>query len=203
MTDEFTTQHMAGGNVVHRDKRVARGLTKALVALTAIFGVGGLGGLVGVLAGVGPPGGLAAVVGLGLAAMFGFMTLTGTVLRTVVTDRELHVSGGLAGTRIPLGRIVSLRIGEQRNRIRSGKRREGGMWTTSFLVALGEYVEVVWKDDEGKDKRLLFTPQDPHAVLAAVERARGGVRVEVEGAAPVAVEQEVEVEVPAGPTRES
>ena len=25
MTDDFTAQHMVGGNIVHRDKRVARG----------------------------------------------------------------------------------------------------------------------------------------------------------------------------------
>lgn len=200
MTDDFTREHMAGGNVVLRDKRVARGLTKALVALTGVFGLGGVAGLVGVLTGTG--GGLAgtlAAVGLGLGAMFGFMTLTGSVLRTVITDRELHVSAGLAGTRIPLDRIVSLRIGEQRNRIRSGKRWEDGMWTTSFLVALGEYVEVVWKDEKGKDKRLLFTPEDARAVLDALERGRGGVRVEVE--APAAQEQAVEVEVPAGRER--
>ena len=197
MTDDFTAQHMVGGNIVHRDKRVARGLTKALVALTGIFGLGGLAGLASVFAGAGPPGGLAAALGLGLGAMFGFMTLTGSVLRTVVTDRELHVSGGLAGTRIPLASIVSLRVAEQRNRIRSGKRYEGGMWTTTFLVALGEYVEVIWKDAKGKDRRLLFTPDDPRAVLAAIERARGGVRVEVDAAAPAAQEREVEVEVPA------
>jgi len=192
---------MAGGNVLHRDKRVARGLAKALVTLTGIFGLGGIAGLVGMFAGVGPIGGGVAAIGLGLGAMFGLMTLTGSVLRTVVTDRELHVSGGLAATRIPLESITAVRIAEQRQRIRSGKRYEGGMWTTSFLLALGEYVEVVWKDAKGADRRLLFTPEDPQAVLAALGRARGGVRVDV-GAATEGQKQEHEVEVASARGRE-
>src|SRR5688572_20981452 len=182
MTDDFTREHMAGGNVVLRDKRVAGGLQVVMLAATAISSLTGIGGLLALAAGAGGSlGGVAAGVGLGLGAMFGSMWLTGSVLRTVVTEDELHVSGGLPGTRIALGRIQSCRIGEQHGRLRVGKRYEDGMWTSSYLIALGEYVEVIWMDDRGKARRFLFTPGDPRAVLAAVQE-RTRARVEVDAA---------------------
>src|SRR5690606_37026613 len=101
-----------------------------------------------------------------------FMWLTLSVLRTVVTDRELHAHCGWWGRRVPLERIRSLRLAQQHKRVRIGTRFENRMWTTSFLLHTGDYIEVIFTDDKGKERRLQLTPRDPRAVVDAVNKAR-------------------------------
>jgi hypothetical protein len=175
---------MAGGRALVRDKLVA-GTGFRLLALipTLLFALVAVAGAVSAPFTDAPASLHVGAVAFGtvMAAFLGIGFLTTTVLRTVVTDRELHVQCGLMGPRIPLEKIESCKVGEQRNRIRVGKRFEDGLWTSSYLLRTGGYVEVVYEDG-GKRRRVLFSPQDPQGVADAIERARaaraGGARFE-------------------------
>jgi hypothetical protein len=175
-TDDYTAEHMAGGNVILRDKRVAGTALKVLSLVpAALFLAGGIGsGAAALLAEGRAVTSLAimGVLGTVLGAMFALMWLMGNVLRTVVTDRELHIQYALLGPRIPIERIKSCRVAEQRNRVRVGKRFEDGMWTSSYLLGLGEYVEVIFENERGGERRVVFTPEDPRGVARAINKAR-------------------------------
>jgi hypothetical protein len=55
--------------------------------------------------------------------------------------------------------VRSCRVVARSNRIRIGKGYRDGMWTKSFLLHFGEYVELDYEDDAGKKRRLQFTAQ--------------------------------------------
>jgi hypothetical protein len=175
MADEYESRYMGDGNVLVRDKQVA-GLAFRLVILipTAIFVIGAIGGLIGWIASSVPADvaffKTAAAVGTPMALLFAFMFITGSVLRTMVSDTELRMECGFWGSRIPLDKIKSCSVAEQRNRVRVGLRFENGYWTTSYLLRTGQFVDVVW-DKNGKDRRVVFTPEDPQAIVKAVKRA--------------------------------
>jgi hypothetical protein len=168
---------MASGPVLARDKRVASRAVQMLMLLPAVlFGLATLGLVAGALV-VGGPATLGFAGGAAGAALLSAMSvamwITGSVLRTVVTRHELHVQCGLLGPRIPIERIKTCRVGEQHTRVRTGTRLEDGMWTTSYLLGFGEYVEVVYTNERGRDRRVLFSATDPHAIAQAIQSARG------------------------------
>lgn len=168
MSDRYEREHMANEGVVLRDKMVAKGGLQAMllgllgVSLLAALGLGGAAIATGRLDLA-----LTAAGALLMGAFFAFSWLTTTVLRTVVTTRELHIQCGPWGPRIPLEEIASCRVGDDNRRISVGKRYESGMWTSSYLLTTGKFVELVWKG-----RRIQFSPQDPEAVAAAIDRAR-------------------------------
>lgn len=190
--DDFEAKHMdPQGRVILRDKQVAgTGMRVMAVIFPAVFLLStialAISGAVGAAAGVGV---LTALFALSFAMMLS--------LRTAVTDNELLIRCGFWGPRIPVTKIKSCRVAEQKQRIRvGGKRYEDGMWTTDYLMRTGEYVEVVWTNESGSDRRLRFTPENPQSVVQAIQQARSslatGMRIADSSADIVYPEEEVE-----------
>jgi hypothetical protein len=180
--DSYASEYMKAGRVLLRDKRVAPRYFQLMMLIPGVFFTLMMLGGVGMVASgtAGNTGWMFTGLGAAMTAMFAFGWLTNSVLRTLVSESELYIQCGFMGPRIPIERIESIGVRQQRNRLRIGKRFEEGMWTSSYLFALGDYVDVVFRDDSNRQRRVAFTPSDPAAVVAAVERAQAGrVRVEV------------------------
>jgi hypothetical protein len=183
-SDRFEPEYHVAGTILARDKFVGRKFQWLLIVPTILFALMTIAGLVVELAGGAPAGALAAtaVGGIVFTVAFALMWAVLPVLRTVVTDRELRVQCGLWGPRIPIDRITRCEVASQHTRLRIGKRyeipigkgNEKGMWTTSYLLRTGDHVRLTFTDDNGKSRRLLFTPDDPAAIAAAIMRARAG-----------------------------
>jgi hypothetical protein len=181
--DAYESGYMANDGVVMRDKRVSPRSFQILSFIPiVIFGLLGLGAAGAALFAAGSatrPALWAAGAAL-MTALFAFSWVSFAVLRTVLTNDELHIQCGFAGPRIAIDRITSVEVKTQKGRIRVGKRWEGDMWASDYLYSFGEYVEVVWTNARGKPQRVRFTPSDPHGVAAAIERVRSGAHVRAE-----------------------
>jgi hypothetical protein len=183
--DTFEASEMHdGARIVHRDKRVSRGLALLLGIpglLTMALGV--------VIAFINassskpvPAEALPIVVGLVIALGVLLMTLgiVFGVLRTLVTERAVHVKYGLWGPTIPLDAIRSCKVVEYDWTefggwgIRLGKN---GTW--AYVPASGPVIELVY-DDGKKEKRVLVGAQNAEATALAIDRARGATHLRVE-----------------------
>lgn len=190
-----------GGTVLCRDKVVGRKFQLALLLPLAWC----LGGAIASFAGLLP--GSSAGVGAFLVAMsafFAFLWATLAVIRTVVSDREVHVQYGLWGPRVPIESVESCRVVEY-DWARFGgwgiKRDGEGTW--AYVFTNGKVVELTWRETDGTQKKALFSASDPAGVVQAVQQARAGLpaaversaRVRVEGGEAEADEEEVESSV--------
>ena len=165
----------AEGKVIHRSKQVSRLLAGLLlgIALVALLGGAFLGS--GLVSAIPAATGLA---GLGFALFFGFLGLTMSVLRTVVTSEEVRVQYGLWGPRIAVAAIQSCKL------IRYdpielggwGLKYRNGTWAYT-MPGHPDVVELVW-DDGGKSKRTLISSNDPAALARSIQQARG-VRIDI------------------------
>jgi hypothetical protein len=124
-------------------------------------------------------------------------------LRTVVTERVLHVQLGLWGPKIPIEKITAIRAAMYDwTRYGGWGIRYGRDGSICYSVpgGTGQCVEVEWTKDNGKTARHVVSVDDAAAIVAAVERARGaisagasGVRVDA-SSAPSAEPVEVSAE---------
>lgn len=144
------------GQVVHRDKGIARGT----LGVAAVFGslVGGTA-TAGVMAGA-PLWTLA--VPAALAAAMGVFSIVQAVVRTAVTRDEVIVSAGIRNRRIPIASIVSLEV-----------LAGGGLAPASVRI---DY------EEGGREKTFRVASRDPNGLVAAIEkvRQRGAARARVE-----------------------
>jgi hypothetical protein len=168
VTDEFERDYLGTEDVVHREK----------VAFRAAFVlVGGLSVAGGVLttiafaaAAAGDP--QALVGGAFMLVMTGVLALAsvvGSVLRTVVTRREIVLHAGIRNeVRIPLAGVTGVALtrydAEARRRVLAeGKKAFAAVHPTKELV------RIEWLDAEGRD-HVAYAASDAPEVLADVIR---------------------------------
>jgi hypothetical protein len=176
--DELEAREMHDGSpVVARDKNVSR-------LMTALIGVPGLLTMVlGVFVGLGNataskpvpadvlPLVVTGVVSLGLALCV--MAVAFSVLRTVVTERAVHVRYGLWGPTIPLESIRSCKVVDYDWTQFGGwgiRRGRGGTWAY-VPASSGPVMEITYVDG-GTEKRVLVGAGDAAGTARQIEEAR-------------------------------
>ncbi len=152
---------MGEGTILRREKVVARNLALLCLVLFLAFGAGSIAYLSGWQA---DKPAVFRWITYGLVPMFAWIGLTKTVLRTVVTTREISVQQGLRGTRIPISSIKSARIF-------GAERPEGG--TELYFPAGLKGVLVDWCDERGKTRKTLIGSEAPAQLITSIDRARG------------------------------
>ena len=188
-TDDFEAQFMQDGTpVLHRDKLVSRGMAGLLSApallvwAIAVFlpfaNATGDRPLPAAALGIV----VAALIALGL--LFPVLALAFAVLRSVVTERELHVKYGLWGPTIALEEILSCRVVDYEWTKYGGwgiRRGADGSW--AYVAASGPCVEIRYGMVE---KKVLVGAANAARLAAEIDRARSArssVRIaEVEAA---------------------
>lgn len=181
---EATEMH-DGSPVVHRDKLVSRLMTGLVVvpALIPLFLAFALPVLNRSSERPLPAAALPFVIGV-LALLSVALVVTGiafAVLRTVVTERALHVRYGLWGPTIQLPSIRSVRIVRYQATKYGGwgmRRGIDGSWAYVGPAA-GDVVEITYDDEEGTSRKVVVGPADPVALVAAVQRARSGAAARI------------------------
>ncbi|MBL8715266.1 MAG: hypothetical protein JNL79_04690 [Myxococcales bacterium] len=170
--DAYAKKYMAGaGAVLLRDTKVGRTSLAILGLVTLWCGGGAIGAFLNVL----PKSSVGAAVFMTfMTAFFAFLALTLTVVRTVVSEGEVQVQCGLWGPRVPMERVTSCRVVPYDWVRFAGwgiKRSADGTWAYT-LDAKSDVVELTWTDEAGEAHAAQFSASDPHAVAAAVEKAR-------------------------------
>lgn len=173
--DDYEGKYMpVAGTVLHRDKTVWR-------AGTAVLGVPGLitlsAALFLALGGdptAGPVWGLVALVpALILLACAALLT----VLRVVVSTKEVQVQYGLFGPRIPVEAITKVSV-EKYDWTEFGgwgiRYGGDGTWAYSIWKKGVRAVRIEWKKPDGSVRRAVVTSDDPERLAEAIERARAG-----------------------------
>ena len=209
MADQYEADYMTSGDrIVHRDKRVSRGMA----AILAIWGpfCWGLALLIGLgnataskpVPAASLPYVVAGIVALGFA--FIFMGVAFSVLRSVVSKDELHVKYGLWGPTIPLRNIHSCTVTDYDWTKFGGWgiRRSMSDNSWAYVPGPGQVVEVQYEEDG--EKRTIQIGADNALKLAkeinAAREAQTNTRfaIEVDDAAEQKVaEAEVEAEAEA------
>ncbi len=183
--DEYVAKYMEGGEALAIAKKR---MPAWWFALLAVPGLGvALAGLSAVLTSGAPMIGLLATMVVSLT-MITLMSLLFSHLRTVVTERVLHVQLGLWGPKIPIEKITAIRAAMYDwTRYGGWGIRYGRDGSICYSVpgGTGQCVEVEWTKDNGKAARHVVSVDDAAAIVAAVERARSastagssGVRVD-------------------------
>jgi hypothetical protein len=176
-------ESMGEGTVLRRDKVVARSLALICLAMFLAFGVASIAYLKGWQA---DKPAIFRFITYGLVPLMAWVGLTKTVLRTVVTTSELHVAQGFRELRVAIASITACRL--------FGNERVQGGTDLYFPKGPGGIL-VEWRDATGKARKALIGSDDPTALLAAVERARGGAgRVRVTDAEPPATREDEQEE---------
>jgi hypothetical protein len=139
--------------------------------------------------------------------IMGALWLTLSVLRVHLTTKELLVKLGPLGPRVPLEKIVHVKVvpipwGKYRG---GGVRREAdGVWTQSFMMNKDRpnMVEVLF-DRGDENVRVHLTSEDPEGLVRRIEQARaarlaeGGTRIAASATGSADAEAEAEREAAA------
>jgi hypothetical protein len=175
--DEFEAKYMTDGSrVLHRDKRVSRGMA-AILAAPGLFTLA-LAIFIGMANSTSdkplPESALPFVVG-GMAlfsVLYFALAITFAVLRFVVTEHAVHVKYGLWGPTIPLESIESCRVVDYEWTKYGGwgiRRGIDGSW--AYVASSGPVVEVVYREGK-KQKKALLGAADAASLSASITRAR-------------------------------
>jgi len=175
--DEFEAKNMHDGSpIVHRDKKVSRGMTAAL-CIPALFVIA-LSVYIALANGTASkpvPEAVLPLVCAGVAALGVFLGVVGlmfAVVRTVVTEEAVHVKYGLWGPDVPLDAIQSCNVVEYDwTQFGGWGIRRGRDGTRAYVPASGPVVELRYVE-EGKDKRVLIGAEDATETVRQIERAR-------------------------------
>ena len=199
--DEFESAMETGGRILHRDKKVSRSLALIMLLSTVLFLAASVAYALGWGADVST---FWKVLTYALTPLFPYVLLTGTVVRTVVTTREVQVKLGLWGPRIAVETITSC---EPLTSEQIRQRQQEFMRSTHdgpakrrrkfWLLVPGRFTEAVWlewTDSDGTAHAAAVGSDDPGALAAAIQDARqadGGVRIETDPAQDGASEEEL------------
>lgn len=184
-----------GAPIVHRDKVVSRGMTAMFLGSGGIMMAAAV--LLGLMNGSSarplPVAGVPVVIGCMLAfgVAMGIAGIMFGVLRTLVTRKAVHVKYGLWGPTIPNEAIESARVVEYDWTEFGGwgmKIGKGG--ARAYVTRNGPCVEIIYRDDSGKSKRVLIGSENASATVAAINEARGHVRVADDVARSTAADEE-------------
>lgn len=196
---------MAGdARVLHRDKRVSRGMAAMLAApalftwALSIFLAFANASSEHPLPAVALPFVVGAIALLGV--MFALLSLTFAVLRTIVTDRMVTVKYGLWGPEIELSSIRSCKVVDYEWTQFGGwgiRRGAGGVW--AYVPGPGEVVELEYEAG-GTMQRVQVGAQDARKLALEINRARQtGLRVATDADDAAAEEEMMSLEESAEP----
>lgn len=168
MTDAYEREAMPGvGEVLFRHKVTSPRWLIALTTLlpSTVIGIVGLGMLP-----VSLVGGLAMIAGsVGVGALMSFLMVTFATARIAVSEGELHLQIGMAGPKIPIAEIASVKIAPSGwNKLGMGAsmdfhgNRYIRMWGQNHDAV---HVELV------SGKKLVMTLKEPEAMAAAIREA--------------------------------
>lgn len=207
--DAFEADAMQdGARVIYRDKRVSRSMA-AILAVPGVFTM-----LLGVFIAMtnataskpvpaaALPFVVAAVIALGamlpvLGVMFG-------VLRTVLTERALHVKYGLWGPTIPLDAVRSCTVRPYEFAEFGGwgiRRSLRGTWAY-VPTEVSDVLEIAYEEG-GKEKRVVLGASDPRELARRIDEARGAAGTKLRVAADATAGAEAEAEAEAEAAEES
>jgi len=165
-----------GGEVVHRDKRISRGMA-GLLMIPGVFNLV-LAAFIAVvndtaskpLPAAALPLVVAAIAALGL--MFIGLGIVFAVVRTIVTEHAVHVKYGLWGPRIPLESIRSCKVVDYHwTELGGWGIRLGKNGTWAYVPGGKRVVELLYV--EGRtEKRVLVGVGDPDETALQINRAR-------------------------------
>lgn len=200
--DGYAAEYMGGGGgeILLRDKTVWR-LGLVAVGLPALAS---WGAAAAIAFGADP----SASPAFALIPAFTGVVLTAcaalfTVLRVVVSTKELHVQYGLFGPRIPIESIESCENIAYRWTDYGGwgvRMGRDGSWAYSVMVKGKRAVRIRWKDGN-ETKITVVSSEQPDAIIDAVARARASIGSGVAEVADVA-RTKVRVEDPTDALRE-
>lgn len=168
MTDAYEREAMPGvGEVLFRHKvtspRWLIGLTTLLPS--TVIGIAGLAILP-----VSLVGGLAMVVGsVAVGALMSFLMVTFATARIAVSEGELHVQIGMAGPKIPISEIASVKLAP------SGWNKLGMGASMDFQG--NRYIRMWGKNHDAvhvelvNGKKLVMTLKEPEAMANAIREA--------------------------------
>jgi hypothetical protein len=176
--DDYEASYMKGaGNVLLRDKTVSRKFVALLGFFALWCGIPAIGAFLGLI----PKAGIGTALFLTvMSAFFAFLATTLTVIRVVVSEGRVHVQHGLWGPRVPIERVRGARVVKYDWKEFGGwGLRRSGDGTWAYVMTGGDVVEMKYADEQGDEKRVLFSATNPSAVVASIEeaRARAGVRI--------------------------
>lgn len=190
MGDAYEREAMPGvGEVLFRHKVTS---PRWLIALTTLFPstvLLGLGAAVSFAGETGP--GLALIGGgLGLGALMGALMVTLASARVVVSEGELHVQIGMAGPRVPIAEIESVKIAP------SGGNKLG--MGASIDLRGNRYIRLWGRNEDAvhvalkNGTSIVLTTTEPQPMAAAIREAlarrdRSTPRVRVDAALEVVV----------------
>ncbi len=196
--DAFEASEMHdGARIVHRDKKVSRGMA-ALLAAPGLLTIA-LGIFIGFVNSSSekplPSAALPIVIGALVAMGLGFLLLGVMfgVLRTVVTEQAVHVKYGLWGPTIPLSSILACRIVEYDWTQYGGWGLRRGKKGWAYVPTNGPCVEIEYRED-GEDRHVLIGGENASATVHEINRqlAMSQAHRRVSGSAARVVDEEFE-----------
>lgn len=168
--DEYAKQFMEGeGDALYFDKRVAPPTMRWLMAAGLMAAAVGVG-----VATVDDPSTLWALVPLGAG---GLLTVTFWSLRTLVTQRMIHVQYGIGGRKIPVADVLSVEVVDS-NWVRFGGwgvRRNPITGETSYnmMGSKGRAVKIAYKGSL-RNRTLYVSAENPERLRDAIRQAMVG-----------------------------
>jgi hypothetical protein len=183
MSDAFEREQMPGvGEVLLRRKVTSP--RKIMALMTGLpLGIGALASVGFLIAGLLIP--AVGVLGfaLFLSALFTLINVTFASARLAVSEGEFHLLLGMAGPRIPIEEIASVKLVRKRSRRRGMGVRNDLQGTTTYQLWGGNEAVHLEKRD---GKKLVLVIQDAEPIVEALKLAmqrRDMPRVRVEGVA--------------------
>jgi hypothetical protein len=164
-SDEYEAREMGDvTGVIHRDKSVARALAMTMGAMSTAALAVGAATILGVDPNAPWPARLAPVL---VGLLFGFVGLTRSVVRTVVTADEVRVHWGLAGPRIPIRSITRCAVQPG-----PGPGQPRLVASRSILPAVRGMIRIDHTDEAGAAQSLILSAGDPALLADKINAAR-------------------------------
>jgi hypothetical protein len=199
-SDDFEAREMHDGSrVLYRDKRVSRLMAALLISpalITTALAI--FIPFVNATSDKPVPGAALPFLVAGLlafSALFVGLGLVFSVMRTIISEKEVHVKYGLWGPRIPLEHVTSAKpVDYHWTEFGGWGIRLGKNNTWAYVPSGKRAVEIAYRQD-GEDKRVLVGTENVEETARQINRAReqqlGGARFEVSAAD---VDRDVEAE---------
>lgn len=153
--------------IVHQDKNVSRLLAVISAGLFVLFLTAAIGG-----SAQGAP--LAASFGVGIFAfIFLFLGLTRSVLRTVVTHKDIRIHWGLWGPTIPVQKVKSVEVRTDCSRVALNEASKAPNAPKLHMIAIpasGKVADITWISDDGTEQRAWLGVEDPGTFCEIVRK---------------------------------
>jgi hypothetical protein len=171
--DDYEAKYMQGsGRMLRREKTVWKLHWLLLLPMPLLLFVLGT-----ILTGAGskPAPMIMALLPVALMSLFSVLWLMFRVLRVHVTEQTVHIQYGIFGPQIPVAAITSCRVIDYPLSVYGGwgiRYGLDGSWAYSLAGDSGRVVEIRWKTEDGKEKKVVVSSLDPDALAASIQAAQ-------------------------------